>query len=83
MRGFGAIDVQPQFGLGDNLVNMHVRRTGDARDFFRNAASNLVIGLGVAADDLKIDGCRESEVHDLAGDVGGLKEERHVRKVLA
>ncbi len=83
LRGFDAVDVQLQLGLGDNLVNMHVGRAGYTGDFFREAASDLVIGLRVAADHLKIDGRRKSEIDDLAGDVCRLKEERHVRKVLA
>ena len=44
---------------------------------------DLVVGLGVAADHLQIDRRGQPEVQNLAGDVGRLEEEVHVREFLA
>ena len=43
---------------------------------------NLVVGGGVAADHLDIDGSGQAEVQNLVGDVGRLEEEHHLRKFL-
>ncbi len=68
-----AVDTQLQFGLGDNLVNMHVGSAGDMRNLFRNAASDQIICVRVPADNLEIDRRGEPEIHNLASDIGGLK----------
>src|SRR5690242_8072483 len=61
---------------------MDVGGARDAGNLFHEAASDAIVCVRVAADDLEIDGRGKAKVDDLAGDVGGLEEKRHVGKVL-
>ena len=49
----------------------------------RKFLSDFEIVRGIAADHLQIDRSRQAEIQNLIGDVGGLKEEHHVGKLLA
>ena len=52
-------------------------------EIFGQSVGDLVIGVRVPADNLQIDGRGQSEIDNLAGDIGWLKEEIHVGKLLA
>ena len=48
----------------------------------RDLLRDLVVGGGVAAQHLDVDGRGQAEVQNLVGDVGGLEEEDHVGELL-
>src|SRR5204862_6561741 len=83
LRGFDPVDVQPDFRLRNLLVNVNVGRAWDSRDLLHEPLGDLIVGLGVASYHLQINRRGQTEVHNLGGDVGWLKEEVHVREFLA
>src|SRR5579883_2587242 len=81
--GLGAVDIETDHGLIGDLMHVHIGRAGYRGDAAGHLLRDGVVGLGVAADDLQVDGRGQAEVEDLARDVRGLEEEGHVREALA
>src|ERR1017187_8519623 len=81
LSGLAAVHVDIDGGVIHHLVNVDVGRAGNARHFFRDLTSQLIIDGGIAAYHLNIDRGRQSEIQDLVGDVGGFEEEDHVGKL--
>ena len=82
LLGTRAVNVDTQVRPMDQLVKMHDRRTGD---FFHAGLDLLGKGvvLRVTSCHLNVDRDGQTEVQDLADDVCSLKEELHVRELLA
>src|SRR5258708_2589005 len=59
---------------------MDVGRSGNAAQPVRNPLGDLIILRLAPADDLDVDGGRQTEVQNLADDVRGLEEELHARE---
>ena len=78
-----AIDIQPQLGRGDVLVQMHVDGAGNLRDALAQLAGDLQICRLVVAGDAHVDRRLQAEVQDLADDVGRLKIEGEMRELRA
>ena len=82
MRGARAVHIEADFGLRDDLMHVDIGRARNARDTIGEPLGDFVVRLRVAADDLQVDGRRQSEIDDLARDIRGLEEEVHVGELL-
>jgi hypothetical protein len=76
--GFNAIDVDLHGGGVHFLADEYIHRAGDGFHFLADFARHAVIGRGVAAHDLNIDGHGETEVENLIGDIRRLEEEAFI-----
>src|SRR5581483_3281126 len=63
-------------------MDVDVGGAGNAGDLPLELLRDLVVSGGVAADYLHVDGRGKAEVQNLVGDVGGFKEEGHIREAL-
>ena len=66
----------------ENLLHVHVRRTGNAFELLGDLLGNLeiLIGFSQRAGYLYIDGGGQAEVKDLAHDVGRLGKKLEIRE---
>ena len=69
-------------GVVHDLMNVDVGRARNLRDPGGDLARDFVIGGGVAAHHLQVDGRGQAEIQDLVGDIGGFKEKDHVGELL-
>ncbi len=77
MCDLGAIDGEVERGQGQHLLHVDISRPRDLSHAVRDLLGDEVVGLHVGADDLDVDGRRQTEVQDLGDDVGRLEEELH------
>ncbi len=80
---FGPVHVHVQLRIALSLLDAHVGRVGDLRDFspdfFRDRANDLQIG----SFHLNVDRGAQAEVQHVADDASGLKTDFHAGKGLA
>ena len=81
--GARAVHVEAQLGCVDDLVQVDVHRAGNVRQARGDLAGQRVVGgrVGERADHLHVDGRGQSEIEDLAHDIGRLEEEGEVGKL--
>ena len=80
LASHGLVDVDVQLGHVQDLMQMHVLHAANLADVLGDLGGHFIIFLAIQTGDLDIDGRRQSEVQNLAHDVGRLEEERQVRK---
>ena len=82
LQGLGAIDVDHQLGIVGRLLDAQIGGPRHGLDLVEQLGGKGAVALQVIADDLHVDGCRQSEVQDLGDDVHRQLIERHPRKAL-
>ncbi len=80
LDGLGAIDVDLNSRQIEELVNAQIHRAGNAAKLAEKIGGESVVGVQVRTGDLNIDGRRQTEVQNLADDVGGQEVERYAGK---
>ncbi len=67
----------------ERLLDARVRRARDVFDLIEQLVCILAVPLNIVADDLDIDGRGQSEVQNLADDIGWQKIKSHAGKIAA
>src|SRR5581483_11639691 len=76
-----AVDIKVQSGRRKELLDVDVHSAGYELDLVIDLLREPVVCLHVVADDLQVHRRRNAEIQNLAGDIGGLKEELRAGKL--
>src|SRR5205814_653059 len=79
---FRAVHIDVQFRLIERLLNAQIHRARNVANLLQQVVGKLPVALQVIADNLHINGRGQTEVQNLAHDVGWKKCKRDTRKFI-